>query len=97
MKPYIKSILPHLKPENCDARAISDQLYRCYQELHPCDSDGVKERFSRLDHILRKLPLREYDCIWDLTCQISAECERAAFLEGLWVGIQLSFGEMLAE
>lgn len=95
MNDYMKAILPYLKEETFEAQTLQAQLYRCYQTLHPYDSDTVKACFSQLDSILQKLPLREYDQIWDLTCMISGECERAAFLEGLCVGIQLSFGECL--
>lgn len=92
MNTYMKTILPYLREDSCDAQELQEQLYRCYQKLHPYDSEAVKEAFSQLDGALQKLTLREYDRVWDLTCNISMECEKSAFLEGLCVGIQLSFG-----
>lgn len=97
MNTYIKSILPYLKAETCNAQELQDQLYRCYQKLHPYDSETVRNAFSQLDSVLHKLTLQEYDRVWDLTCDISMECERTAFLEGLSVGIRLSFGEDVAQ
>ena len=93
MNHYMKAILPFLEEECCDSAFLQDQLYQVYRELHPQDIRSVREAFSQLDLVLKKLPLQEYDRIWNLTCQLCYESERQAFLEGLRVGIRLSFSE----
>lgn len=92
MNPYIKKILPHLMTGNCNSAILRQQMYNVYRELHPQDSEAIREAFAQLDTLLNKLPLRKYDQVWDLACKLCCESEQEAFLEGLRVGIQLSFG-----
>lgn len=93
MNRYLKTVLPLLEEEYRKDEQLWDQLYQVYRELHPQDIRSVREAFSQLDLALKKLPLQEYDRIWNLTCQLCYESERQAFLEGLRVGIRLSFSE----
>lgn len=89
MNHYMKKILPHLMAGHFDGALLDEQLYNCYRELHPCDTEAILRDFAALDHILRKLPLKEHDKVWDLTCRLCGGHEQAAFLEGLRTGIHL--------
>lgn len=93
MNHYIKKIVPHLEQDSCDSALLRETLYRIYRELHPRESEVVRDAFSRLDMVLKELPLKEYDKVWDLTCEICGASEEQAFLEGLRVGIWLCLGE----
>lgn len=93
MNHYIKKIVPFLAEESIDGKDLQALLYDCYRELHPRDNAVVKKAFGELNTVLEQLTLQEQDRVWDLTCSLCFESEQQAFLEGLRVGIQLSFGE----
>lgn len=89
----MKKIIPFLSEESIDGKDLQALLYDCYRELHPRDNAVVREAFAELNTVLEQLTLQEQDRVWDLACSLCFESEQQAFLEGLRVGIQLSFGE----
>lgn len=93
MNYYMKKIIPFLSEESIDGKDLQALLYDCYRELHPRDNAVVREAFAELNTVLEQLTLQEQDRVWDLACSLCFESEQQAFLEGLRVGIQLSFGE----
>ena len=66
--------------------SVLDTLYQCYLDQHPTDTEEISSRFSSLADILEKLPLKEHDQVWDLTCTLCTEHEKAGFLEGVRTG-----------
>lgn len=92
MNPYIEKLKPYLseREDNLNARSLQDIVFECYRELHPLDGGEVRSAFDQLDQILDKLPLREYEQMWSLTCRLCSAHEEPAFLEGIRVGIQLA-------
>ena len=90
MNPYIQKLAAY--EPNCDDKdihTILDALFYVYQDLNPTDSEEIKACFSRLNDILGKLPLRECDKVWNLTCQLCTEHARSAFQTGVQVGAKL--------
>ena len=95
MKPYIEKLMAAFSDGEApsDRESVTRALYGCYHEIHPQDSEGIRERFSQLDVVLQTLTLRDYDKVWDLTCQLCGDHEKDAFLEGIRVGVCLAAGE----
>lgn len=85
MNPYLEK----LKSELGEGDLVLEVLYSCYRELHPTDSNAIRQHFSHLNEVLGKLTLRECDQVWDLVCCLCSEHEREGFLEGLHVGTVL--------
>lgn len=69
--------------------SVLDLLYDSYREQHPVNTVEIGRKFVFLADILNKLPLKEHDQVWDLTCDLCMEHERNGFLEGIRMGTSL--------
>ncbi|MBR4989640.1 MAG: hypothetical protein IKY96_00610 [Oscillospiraceae bacterium] len=72
-----------------DAHSILEMLFVYYHECNNTDTDAVKAAFEDLYQRMHGMPLREMDRIVDAVCTLCREHEKAGFLEGVKVGIQL--------
>ena len=72
-----------------DAHSILEMLFTYYHECNNTDTDAVKEAFENLYRRMHGTPLREMDRIVDVVCTLCREHEKAGFVEGVKVGIQL--------
>ena len=72
-----------------DAHSILDMLFTYYQQCNNADTDAVKAAFEDLYQRMHGMPLREMDQIVDAVCTLCREHEKAGFIEGVKVGIQL--------
>ena len=94
MNEYIRILKCHVaeNPPNygSDAQSILEMLYSYYHECNNTDIETVKEAFEDLYQRMHGMPLREMDRIVDAVCTLCREHEKAGFLEGVKVGIQLS-------
>ena len=63
--------------------SVIDAFYYSCPDLHGPDEEGIKREFGRLDRVLEKLTLREYDEVWDATCRLSIASEKRGFRAGL--------------
>ena len=90
---YVEILKRHVveNPPNygSDAQSILEMLYSYYHECNNTDTDAVKAAFEDLYERMRGRPLREMDRIVDAVCTLCREHEKAGFLEGVKVGIQL--------
>ena len=74
--------------ERCGAgQSVLDILYDSYREQHPVNSEEIGRQFVSLADILGKLPLKEHDRVWDLTCDLCIKHEKNGFLEGVHTGV----------
>jgi len=94
MNPYIQKLTDHLTESafnntDVDVHTILDLLFSVYQDLYPTDPEYIQASFSHLNDILSKLPLRECDKVWDLTCQLCIDHARFAFRAGVQIGAKL--------
>lgn len=84
MDQYMEKMKTHFSEyQSEDGASVIDALYYSCPDLHGPDEEGIKREFSRLDRVLEKLTLREYDEVWDATCQLSIACEKRGFRAGL--------------
>ena len=72
-----------------DATCILDMLYNHYREFNQFESAASKDHFDALYCQLERLPLKELDVIIDIVCGLCVETERAAFTEGIKVGVRM--------
>lgn len=94
MDEYIKILKLHVaeNPPNYgdgDAHSILEMLFTYYHECNNTDTDSVKAAFENLYQRRHGMPLREMDRIVDAVCTLCREHEKAGFVEGIKVGIQL--------
>ena len=72
-----------------NAHSILEMLFIYYHECNNTDTDTVKAAFEDLYQRMHGMPLREMDRIVDAVCTLCREHERAGFVEGIKVGIDL--------
>lgn len=89
MNLYIEKIKGYLD-ENEDITPVTKQLYRCYKESHRGDSAEISAEFDWLDEALRELRLRDYDKVWDISCNLCALHEMEAFEAGIQLTMELA-------
>ena len=71
------------------AESLLDFIYQCYSEFHALDNEQIRACFADLEHFHDALPIEESDRLFSLVTRLCIEYERAAFTEGVHVGVQL--------
>ena len=93
MNEYIAALRNYVaeNPPNygSDANCILEILFTYYHECNNTDTDAVKAAFEDLYQRMHGMPLREIDRIVDTICTLCREHEKAGFVEGVKVGVQL--------
>lgn len=94
MKSYFKSLktmLAEHPPDYGDGSAgmILEVLYNHYNEFHRIDTAETKEKFEELYLQMNGMPLSEMDRIIDTVSALSCDYEKAAFIEGVKIGVRL--------
>ena len=93
MNPYLEKLRQHLaeNPLNLgDADSVLGLLYECHNENSPYDNEQIKADFNELYHQMNGMPLREMDKIIYPVCTLCRDHEKAGFIEGVKIGMQLS-------
>ena len=93
MNEYVVILKRHVaeNPPNygSDAQSILEMLYSYYHECNNTETDAVKAAFEDLYQRMHGMPLREMDRIVDAVCILCREHEKAGFVEGVRLGVQL--------
>ena len=71
------------------AESLLDFIYQCYSEFHSFDNEQIRACFAELEHFHDAMPIEESDHLFNLIADLCMEYERAAFTEGIHVGVQL--------
>ena len=74
---------------NAGAESLLDFIYQCYSEIHSMDNEQIRACFADLEHFHEAMPLDESDRLFSLVARLCIEYERAAFTEGIHIGVQL--------
>ena len=72
-----------------DGESVLSILYECHNENNPYDNTQIKADFNELYQQMNDMPLREMDKIIYPVCRLCRDHERAGFIEGIKIGIQL--------
>ena len=71
------------------AESLLEFIYQCYSEIHSLDNKQIRACFADLEHFYEAMSLEESDRLFSLVADPCIEHERAAFTEGIHVGVQL--------
>ena len=71
------------------AESLLEFIYQCYSEIHSLDNKQIRACFADLEHFHETMSLDESDRLFSLVARLCIEYERAAFTEGIHVGVQL--------
>lgn len=96
MKEYFEILRTYIAehpPEYGDgnAQSILEMLYTCYNQYNRMDTEEIKAGFDDLYRHMNGIPLRDMDGIIDTVCTLCREHEKAGFVEGIILGIQLKY------
>ena len=87
----LQSKLDTLQPNYPDnAESILDVLFDAYNESSGFDNATIKANFEELYRLMNGKPLKEIDEIIYTVCTLCRDHEKAGFIEGIKVGIDLS-------
>ena len=92
MKEYIDVLRKHITqdpPNFGDADSVLSLLYEAYSEVNRLDDDRIKADFNALYQTMNDMTLQEMDRILDPVCTLCRDHERAGFVAGIKIGIQL--------
>ena len=96
MKEYFEILRKHIgqhPPEFGDADSVLALLYEAYNAINTMDDDRIKADFNALYQAMNDMELKEMDWIIDPVCKLCRDHERAGFVEGIKIGIQLAMEE----
>ena len=91
----LRAYIAENPPDFGDSESVLMLLYETYAEINRMDDGTIKEDFNELYRQMNGMELREMDRIIYPVCKLCRDHERAAFTEGIKVGIRLR--EELAE
>ena len=74
---------------NLGTESLLEFIYQCYSEMHTIDSEQIRACFADLDYFHEAMPIEQSDRLFNLVADLCVEYERAAFTEGIHVGVQL--------
>lgn len=92
MKKYfeiLKNYIEQHPPNWGDADSVLGMLYECHNENSPYDNEQILADFNELYQKMNGMPLREMDKIIYPVCKLCRDHEKAGFIEGIKIGIQL--------
>ena len=93
MKKYFETLKEHIRQhplELGDADSVLALLYEAYNAINTMDDDRIKADFNVLYQVMNGMELQEMDRIIYPVCTLCRSHERAGFVEGIKVGIQLA-------
>ena len=93
METYFEALKAYIEahpPNYGDGESVLTMLYECHNENNPYDNEQIKSDFNVLYQQMNGMPLREMDKIIYPVCKLCRDHERAGFVEGIKIGIQLA-------
>ena len=87
----LQTHLPTLQPNYPDnVESILEVLFDAYNESSGFDNAAIKADFEELYQLMNEKPLKEIDEIIYAVCTLCRDHEKAGFIEGIKVGINLT-------
>ena len=78
-----------------DAESFLAMLYECYDDLNGLDDKDIKADFDNLYRAMNGKTIQEMDEILYPVCRLCRDHQRAGFIAGIKVSIQLAIEEGL--
>ena len=78
-----------------DTESFLAMLYECYDDLNGLDDKNIKADFDDLYRAMNGKNIQEMDEVLYPVCRLCRDHQRAGFIAGIKVGIQLAIEEGL--
>ena len=92
MKQFIETLKTHIEqhpPNYDDGESVLTMLYEYHNENSPYDNEQIRTDFNELYQQMNGMPLQEMDKIIYPVCKLCRDHEKAGFVQGIKIGIQL--------
>ena len=90
MNEYLTALQTHLNTQQPTSQNILDLLYDAYNDTTGMDNAEIKADFERLYQLMNGKPLQEIDEIIYAVCSLCRDHEKAGFIEGIKVGMNIA-------
>ena len=93
MKEYIDALRKQIAddpPKLDGSESVLAFLYEAYSQVNRLDDARIKADFNALYQTMNGMTLQEMDRILDPVCTLCRNHERAGFIAGVRIGIQLN-------
>ena len=90
MNDYLTALQTHLATQQSPNQSILEMLFDAYNESSGFDTAAIKADFEELYRLMNGKPQKEVDEIIYAVCTLCRDHEKAAFIEGVKVGIHLA-------
>lgn len=97
MNPYLKQLMAELDQytascANVRPSSVLDLLWYCYLSANAIDDGQIKKSEDKLIPVFEELSVMSEDALFEIIAELVTAYQRAAFLEGMQIGAQLSAG-----
>ena len=89
MNEYLTALQTHLTTQQSTNQNILDLLYDAYTDTTGMDNAAIKADFEERYRLMNGKPLKEIDEIIYAVCTLCRDHEKAGFIEGFKLGINL--------
>lgn len=92
MKHFLETLKAHIEqhpPNYGDGKSVLTMLYEYHNENSPYDNEQIHTDFNELYQQMNGMPLQEMDKIIYPVCKLCRDHEKAGFVQGIKIGIQL--------
>ena len=94
MNEFMTALQTHLATRQSNyhdnAESILEVLFDAYNESSGFDNTAIKADFEELYRLMNGKPLKEIDEIIYVVCTLCRDHEKAGFIEGIKIGINLN-------
>ena len=90
MNEYLTALQTHLATQQSTNQNLLEMLFDAYNDTTGMDNEAIKADFEKLYRLMNGKPLQEIDEIIYAVCTLCRDHERAGFIEGVKVGINLA-------
>ena len=90
MNEYLTALQTHLTTQQSTNQNILDLLCDAYNDTTGMDNEAIKADFEKLYQLMNGKPLQEIDEIIYAVCSFCREHEKAGFIEGIKVGMNIA-------
>lgn len=85
----LKTYIEQHPPNYGDGESVLAMLYECHNEHSPYDNEQIRTDFNELYQQMNGMSLREMDKIIYPVCTLCRDHEKAGFIAGIKVGMQI--------
>ena len=89
MNEYLTALQTQLTTQQSTNQNLLDLLFDAYNDTTGMDNAAIKADFEELYQLMNGKPLNEIDEIIYAVCTLCRDHEKAGFIEGIRLGIQL--------